>query len=731
MAEAEEIERHGGFQKRHLEGNACADQMAKGAMAYHDIDWEEYERADVRAFLACLTQSMIKAVWEKHFTEDMEAQQAGDFDPQVTRLEEANISNPDELDYDEREETPPEEEDLYAAEEEAANWLQETEVNANPACGKDVQMKTDFSESNEAYPTEAVWTCFPRNLQVPQERSQNPLCKEQPEGRKDKSMEEPSTSQQDKEDEPERNKDLAKLLQKEITNYAWNHEPHDLDDYDILQIPPPEHDITYKKRGTQRIRGRGSVNISLIHPQIYLEPVRQWFNGLKWKKRSEDSANAPCSTVTLLECVVDFELTTGLRLEDCEGKEMTWGQKAKRLGYYLRTMSRINTIKWNGTTMSFQKAVLPTTDATSITPLGGPLMSGYGRSPFWNDKRTPTIAALNVWKAKQTQTEETFCTDLKSRRSRKFADNWFLKMQGHKANKEGEENKPNQDAHSSTSSSPTVCSLGGLQASKRLLESSTKDEHKRPKDVPKEPNHNEEDEKLIDPHIPFPTMTRKDKANDHNQEAQRTCHERQNTINKRKATEQLDEARRTTHGTGSSSSGNFEGAKEQMSRENNAPPRTTLKRKAEHQIYAHKKTQPHTPPSKQALGIQHESRIRNGEGKQITDEGKDGGQPLKSTSTTSANSDAGERTIAGKRHCDANEDKERKKRLKGEGQKTNSERCIQCNNAPRRGEVFSCCPIGPAWMGFRPNEPVCHVCKSSLLKNLTAYAKEKGTDCPF
>ena len=112
----------------------------------------------------------------------------------------------------------------------------------------------------------------------------------------------------------------------------------------------------------------------------------------------------------------------------------------------------------------------------------------------------------------------------------------------------------------------------------------------------------------------LPTMTRKDKSDDHNHEPRRTSLDMQNTINKRKATEQLDEARRTTHGTGSSSSGNTEEAKEQKGKDKNAPPRTILKRKVEHQLFAQRKDQPHTPPSKLSLGIQHGSRIRSGGG---------------------------------------------------------------------------------------------------------------------
>ena len=104
-----------------------------------------------------------------------------------------------------------------------------------------------------------------------------------------------------------------------------------------------------------------------------MEPIRSWFNYLTWQKRGTTQLNVPRATTTLLECVIDFEMTSGLRLGDCEGIRLSWGQKAKRLGYYLRTLARINTIAWNGIPMSYNQAVKPTIDATSLTPLGGPL----------------------------------------------------------------------------------------------------------------------------------------------------------------------------------------------------------------------------------------------------------------------------------------------------------------------------------------------------------------------
>ena len=58
---------------------------------------------------------------------------------------------------------------------------------------------------------------------------------------------------------------------------------------------------------------------------------------------------------------------------------------------------------------------------------------GFERQPIWCDPRTPQVVALNVWKAKQAQTEATLSTDIKTRRSRKVADDWHLDIRGYRA----------------------------------------------------------------------------------------------------------------------------------------------------------------------------------------------------------------------------------------------------------------------------------------------------------
>ena len=59
----------------------------------------------------------------------------------------------------------------------------------------------------------------------------------------------------------------------EITTFDWCNNLKDPEDYDLIQIPVPPKNIVYRPRGTQYIEKRGQVNISLIHPEIYLGPI--------------------------------------------------------------------------------------------------------------------------------------------------------------------------------------------------------------------------------------------------------------------------------------------------------------------------------------------------------------------------------------------------------------------------------------------------------------------------
>ena len=130
---AQETEDRGGHKRSMILGNQAADNEAKAGMSAHPIDWEEYRHADDKIFLATITQTLIKDVWERHFTSDMEAKCG----PELTRgnLEE-NYDTADWGDLDAPMEHPPEVEEIpdpWAAEQEAADWLGNSD-RMNAAC---------------------------------------------------------------------------------------------------------------------------------------------------------------------------------------------------------------------------------------------------------------------------------------------------------------------------------------------------------------------------------------------------------------------------------------------------------------------------------------------------------------------------------------------------------------------------------------------------------------------
>ena len=128
------------------------------------------------------------------------------------------------------------------------------------------------------------------------------------------------------------NKRLLEHLTQQISSYDWQTSPHEKQsstDFDRIHIPMPSEPIKYKKRGEQHLKGSGKVDVSLRHPRFYMPIIRRWFNRLRWKLRQE-GPNTPSNTVTMLECVVDFELSMGHGIGTVKGEVLTWAQKARR-----------------------------------------------------------------------------------------------------------------------------------------------------------------------------------------------------------------------------------------------------------------------------------------------------------------------------------------------------------------------------------------------------------------
>ncbi len=128
-----------------------------------------------------------------------------------------------------------------------------------------------------------------------------------------------------------------------------------------------------------------------------------------------------------MECVIDFELATGLKIGADGTCSTAWTNKAKVLMNMVRAVARIFTIRIGERKVTIQEAINPKINAQSLVPLGAPPMAGLGRRPLWASSRTTSAVAVNVWRAREDEKRRragagghAAATD----RTRAFAKTW-------------------------------------------------------------------------------------------------------------------------------------------------------------------------------------------------------------------------------------------------------------------------------------------------------------------
>ncbi len=233
------------------------------------------------------------------------------------------------------------------------------------------------------------------------------------------------------------NRDLADFIKTNTPDYDWQDaigEECDVDDITIQGIP---EGCEFENRGQTWIQGKGMVSTAFAYPPHYLEPVLWWWNRLKWRKRPGDAVlNEPTNSATYLEAVIDMEQATGFYIGSDGACKTTWSEKARVLAYIVRTLARIGTVTVNGAESNLKRAVGPRTDVSSLTPLGGTVMSGYGRKPIWVYRGTPELAAVNVWRARNADRTGPASTNTGNQRKRTFARDWMIDRDGYPPNTE-------------------------------------------------------------------------------------------------------------------------------------------------------------------------------------------------------------------------------------------------------------------------------------------------------
>ncbi len=226
---------------------------------------------------------------------------------------------------------------------------------------------------------------------------------------------------------------LANFIRRVSPSYRWDPPPDDIELEDLF-FPPLPHYAPLQRRTSSLVAGRGMVNLSFMFPAYYADAIRWWLNQIKWVTPSSAvNLSAASSSVTFLECAVDFELSTGLRL-GLEGScGPTWADKAKAMAYLMKAAARIFTIKHHGRDIGYNAALRPSPNVFSLSPLGAPLMSGLARRPVWACAHTPQVVAANLWRARAADRLAAAAaprTAAVPSRSRTFAAAWELNYSG-------------------------------------------------------------------------------------------------------------------------------------------------------------------------------------------------------------------------------------------------------------------------------------------------------------
>ena len=140
------------------------------------------------------------------------------------------------------------------------------------------------------------------------------------------------------------NRELAEHICLQVPRYNWrNPEDENCAKVRFPRMPPG---VRLQRRGTHHVPGRGQVSTAFAYPPHYAELVLWWLNEITWSTPVNcEPPNSSNNTTTMLECVVDMEMSTGFRL-DAEGLiSSDWASKAKALAHIIRTLARVHGVE--------------------------------------------------------------------------------------------------------------------------------------------------------------------------------------------------------------------------------------------------------------------------------------------------------------------------------------------------------------------------------------------------
>ena len=438
LAMAQNIEDAGGFPAHHVHMNDLADKEAKKAAEAHTYDRTLFRTATTRAAVTALTQAMMVQIWNEWAAASNYFARGDDEEHAATigMPPEDHDGHGDEDDgADEGEEVvddplahllPPEEDLQWHVEEEdedpfAGCGFDDDGSREPRGCPQHRELrprtKTLEAGSEDGDADAQVEVTTPADAAVKQVEgatlsaslSAGDLVSPEAVGPTLGAswLSHEMFTNPIRDGEEKTNHQLLASLRGRYPDYDLDGHPSDETRTSSIQLTGNLTPLTLVPHTTFAHPTRGRIRTTVDYLPHFAAPVNQWLQMLNFQKDDEKKKPEPkCEEEkTWLEAVIDFELTTGIRLASLTGDLTTWTQRARTLASIVRSLFRTNDYTRGGSVCRIHELFKPLPAARSLQAIGGGVHQGFVAVVTWCDRRTRGLTAVNVtrasWAAKQ------------------------------------------------------------------------------------------------------------------------------------------------------------------------------------------------------------------------------------------------------------------------------------------------------------------------------------------
>ncbi len=110
-----------------------------------------------------------------------------------------------------------------------------------------------------------------------------------------------------------------------------------------------------------------------------------WWSRLQWTKTINERSCLKAKERQSVphQMVADFEVSTGVTILDCSGRDASWGMKAIIMKKMLLALAKVCDTTCGGELCTHKTALCPIRAASALEAFGAPRIAGFGRKHLW------------------------------------------------------------------------------------------------------------------------------------------------------------------------------------------------------------------------------------------------------------------------------------------------------------------------------------------------------------